>query len=145
MKIKAGLTPFPRVREMENRAECGKVAFQRSLPITNLISTRLWEGGRARSFFSVNSYRRYNGRGRRGRRRLDRREEREKGEEGAEWLLFVTFIVPEDHNLDGQEILCSEGDVYDDLAGCLAGGHDLFYQRRWRKRRAGCNDLLRTR
>ena len=43
------------------------------------------EGGRARSFFSVNSYRRYNGRGRRGRRRLDRRggkKERESERKG---------------------------------------------------------------
>ena len=53
------------------RAECGKLAFQRSNHQSHLQRLE-----RARSFFSVNSYWRYNGR---GRRRASTRSRRERG------------------------------------------------------------------
>ena len=68
-------------------------------PITNLISTRPESGGQDRSFQLI-VIGVITGEGDRGRgRRLDRRGK--KGD-GMEWLLFVTFIVLEDHNFDGR-------------------------------------------
>ena len=83
MKIKAGLTPFPRVREMENRAECGKVVPQSQSPISSRLDSGK-EGGQDRSFQLI-VIGVITGEGVEAAVDSIEEEEREKGEEGAEW------------------------------------------------------------